>query len=473
MIDVLVENGTIITQDSDRRILDDGAVAIRDDEIVRVGRRSDVVEGTDVGTVIDATGHAVLPGLINTHTHVPDILFRGLGDSDKELFDWLYTVKIPGEAVMEKRHHAVASALYCEEAIRSGITTFVENASSSGSNRDAIIEKKLDVYETSGIRNVYAQSFIDKPPVPEISTHIEEIIANADGVVDVDLEGAIQETDTAIRTIERTIQEYHGTAEGRQSVWPAPAVVESMTAEGLCKAYELAAEYDVMTTTHVSENEIQEHAHRSCIDRLHDIGYLGEHALLAHCVHADDRDIRLLAQTGTNVAHNPMSNLRLGSGIAPIPGMRRAGVDVGLGTDNPMLSDTVNLVNDMRFSSLVPKGAQQDPGVILAQEALDMATIDAAKTINRADELGSIEVGKKADLVLLDLDYPHLKPTNDLISTIVYQAQGYEIESVICNGEIVLDGNTDRTPIETQLELLPAVKDASREIAESAGLSPQ
>jgi len=465
----LIRNGTVITMNDTRERIADGAVVIDDGRIVDVGPTAEIVHEYEAPTVIDASQHAVIPGLISTHVHVSDTLLRGR-EKDRTLFDWLYNIKKPGIHAMDPSDNAIAAALYCKEAIQSGITTFMENATGAGEGfSQAEIEAKLSVYDLAGIRNIYGHGFSDRESSPEIKAYIDSIMKK-EPAVDHYVPGT-EATETALETVESYIESYHQTANGRQSVWPCPGVAWGVSPAGLRGAYEIAERHDVMTTTHTSETVHEEMGHLSTVEYLQSAGYLGEHTLLGHCVHLDERDIRLLATTDTKVAHNPLTNLALGSGIAPVPQLINTGVTVGLGTDNTSGSDTVNMLNDMRFAALLHKGHHQDPGAITAKKAFEMATIDAAKAIGREDELGSLESGKLADVTIVDLDYTHLLPHNDVVSALVYQAQGFEVQTVICDGEIVMDERKVLGIDEEYPELHDQAMDAAKKIGDRAGLS--
>jgi cytosine/adenosine deaminase-related metal-dependent hydrolase len=278
-------------------------------------------------------------------------------------------------------------------------------------------------------------------------------------------------TTEALDRIESLIEEFHGTADGRQSVWPAPYTAVNVTPEGLRGAYELAEQYDVMTTTHTAESELQERSPLSNVEYLRNAGYLGDRTLLGHCVQLDQQDIQLLAETETKVAHNIATNLVTGSGIAPVPAMLRSGVTVSLGTDNACLNDTINPLSDLRLVDLVHKGRTRNPRAITPEAILEMATINAAKAIGRENDLGSIEPGKMADLVLLDLEHSHLTPHTDPVHTLVYQAHGTEIDTVICDGEIIMAEQTVPKIERERPELLQEADARAAAIADRAGLS--
>jgi atrazine chlorohydrolase/5-methylthioadenosine/S-adenosylhomocysteine deaminase len=291
-----------------------------------------------------------------------------------------------------------------------------------------------------------------------------------DGDVDhPPLDRFVVETEAVVEEVTSLMETYHGTAGGRQSVWPAPVVVETTTSRCFREAYELAEAYDVMTTVHVAEAEAEERREISSVEYLRNIGYLGERSLLGHCVQIDESDVRILAATDTAVAHNFLSNMRLATGFAPVAAMLDAGVTVGLGTDNSILSDTVNPLNDVRAMASGHKGYHRDPGLLPAQKAFDMLTIDAAAAIGRRDSLGSIEVGKQADIAIVDLDHPHLTPAPDPVFTLVHNAQGFEVETVICAGDTVVRNREIRSFDESVDEILSRASRAAGDLLARTG----
>ncbi len=471
MADTLVRNGTVVTMNEDREVIDDGAVVIEDDVIVAVGPTDVIAPDHDADRVIDASDHAILPGLINAHTHVSDIFFRGGVGSNRGLYDWINNVKFPGVGAMTPEEHELASALYSSEAIKSGITTFVENAVGTGGgySRD-VAEAKFAAYEAAGMRNVFAQSFVDVDQEPEFGEYIETLMSKEPAVEHHPFEENVVDTEKGLENVRKLIEAYHGRADGRQSVWPGPLLPSTTSSEGLVGAYRIAEEYDVMTTTHVAETRRHEGKYQTVVEYLNAVGYLGERALFGHCVHLSDHDIQLLARTDTRVAHNPLANQALGTGVAPVPEMINYGVTVGLGTDNTSASDTVNAINDMRHAAMMHKAYREEPASMTAEKALEMTTIGGARAIGREDELGSIESGKLADLVLVDLDYDHLTPRRNVPSAIVYQAQGFEVDTVVCNGDVIVDDRTAVGLVDRYPDLRRRAQDASDALLERTGI---
>lgn len=471
MTDVLVTNGTVVTQNGSREIIDNGAVAVEDDKISAVGPAERLEDETGPDRIIDAEGGAVIPGLVNAHTHVSDIFLRGAFEGDRGLYDWLFNVKQPALAVMDADEHALAARLYCVEAIQSGTTTFVENATALDWTDLKPTRRKLDVYDQLGIRNVYGAGLRDRSPDEDFRRLFEEITGSGGGSVHPGPDALIVETEDGLADVESLIEAYHEPEE-RQSVWPAPATLATTTSDMLRGAYRLAEEYDVMTTAHVAEAEaeVRERGAISSIEYLRNVGYLGERALLGHCVQTNDRDVRLLAKSNTPVVHNYRANMQLATGFAPIVDMLGRGVTVCLGTDNTILNDTVNPLSDARAVATAHKGYHRDSGVVPAGTAFDMVTRDAAQAIGRGDELGSLEPGTQADLVVIDLDRPHLTPTPDPIHTLVYGLQGGEVETVLCAGEVVMDNRELLTLKEPLSELLSTAERTAADIVRRANI---
>lgn len=475
MTDLLIENGCLVTMNSEREIIGDGAIAVDDGEIIAVGATDNVRDRFDGDRVIDANNHAIVPGFIDPHVHVADILARGGVSNERALYDWLFNVKKPAIYAMSPADHAIASALFSLEALQSGITTFVEFPEVFlmwNDESDQILEAKLNEYEAAGVRNIYAQSFRDNDDIPaNLTAFVDRVTRKEPEVEHVPEEASLSGTEAALDQIEEIYDQYHDPSSGsRQQIWIAPENVVTASDEGLSAAYEFAQQRDTMTTTHVSETVHEEHGEMTHAEYLNAVDYLGERAVLAHCVHVDERDIRLFAGTGTKVVHNPLTNLVLGSGIAPVPTMTNYGVTVGLGTDNPSGNDTINPLSDAQYASLIHRGDRRDAGAMTAEKVLEMATIDGARVIGREDELGSIEVGKRADLSLVDLDQPQLTPRKNIVPTLVFQTNGHEVDTVICEGEVVLDGGETPQIEQRHPDLLSESRERAKSVLSRAGL---
>lgn len=469
MCSLIIKNGTVVTQNSSRDIFEQATIVIENGVISRVHSDGEF-DSDDATQVIDAQDHAVLPGLINTHAHISDILLRGAGNETRGLYDWLFNIKQPGMAQMTAADHELAAKLYCTEAVSAGITTVIENDAEIPIENLSPIERKLDIYDKMGIRNIYARAIRDLPADDEFQRLIEKFTAKEPNVDHPPQERYTADTQEWIDHVKSLYESHHGRGD-RQEVWIAPIIVEGMTTEGLRAAVQFAEQHDVMTTTHVSEAPQQEIGPISSIEYLNNIGYLGEHTLLGHCVQVSKKDIRILAETNTAVAHNIPSNMKLGNGFAPLSAMRAMGVTAGLGTDNSVLSDSINLLADMRLVALAHKGNTRDPGILPAQTVLDMSTIEAASAIGKSNELGSIEPGKRADLIMIDMDAPQLTPTSDIVSAIVYQTLGSEVDTVVCDGEIIYENGVVSGLQMGPSDLYRRAREAATALRERSGLA--
>jgi atrazine chlorohydrolase/5-methylthioadenosine/S-adenosylhomocysteine deaminase/melamine deaminase len=469
---LLVRNGTVLTMDPERRVLAPGYVAVDGAEVIAVGP-DDECPWDDADRVLDATGHAVLPGFVDAHVHSLDILIRGGVSDDRRLYDWLVNVNLPAARVYRLEDNALAVRLFALEALRSGITTVVDQIETPFEQWDAIADVVVGTYREVGLRAVVGQMFYDTEP-PEMAT-LMRAYGDRHPELQQDLGAQAGRLDEMLERIDGMIRRHHGTAGGRISFWPAPGVAVLCTREALLGAQRLARAHGVMTTVHVAESPTDRLQHgMSSVQYLAAIGYLAPDVLAGHCVQVDTSDIRALALTGTKVSSQPVSNLFLGSGIAPVAEMQTAGVCVALGTDDGDCNNSVNMIADLKFAALLQKGRTGDPAVMTAERVLEMATIDGATAVGMADRIGSLEPGKRADLQLIDLRGAHLAPRQSTASAIVYQANGSEVRTVVVDGEVVLDERQPRwlTPAAEQA-LLEEVRAASARIVAEAGLPPR
>lgn len=431
---IAITGGRVLTMDPERRIIDGGTVLVEDDQIAAVGATADV-EVPAGAEVIDATGMAVLPGLVNVHTHVPQILLRGGPSHDRELYDWLLNVLYPGLEAYTADDLTVAVTLYCAEAVRSGMTTIVANEDAGHADYDAVARPSIEAYEAAGVRVCYARMFSDRQ-AEDLHGLTGPLLAKEPGVRNVDTTG---DTDWCLGQLDGLFSRYHGRSSGRVQVWPAPTNPRSLTAKAVHASRELAARHDVMWTMHLDESPYDKRATLvGAFEWLDAHHALDERLVAAHCTHASARDIRLLRRHDVKVAHQAASNGYLASGTAPIPEMLQAGITVGLGTDDANCNDSVNLIADMKVAFLAQRARTLDPGVLTPEKLLEMVTIDAARTIGLEDRIGSIEVGKQADVITIDLAHPQTTPSHDLCATLVLQAYGNEVDTVLVDGDVLM-----------------------------------
>ncbi|MGI9288367.1 MAG: amidohydrolase [Pseudomonadales bacterium] len=434
--DILIRNATIVTMNTERTIHKRGYVAIKDGLIQAVGNQQDCpYESAE--KIIEADGKAVLPGFINSHAHVMDTLSRGGLSDDRMLYDWLFNVTYPCLSTFGPKEVEAAASIYSVESLRAGVTTFVDNQDFATDRFDMAADGAIAVYRKFGTRVIYARMFMDLMP-DNLNEYIGAIFAK--GPSDRLPWENIEKPDEAIARIEQLMRRHNGTADGRIHVWPSPGVAIMCSRESLLKAKDLARKYGVMVTSHIAESEHDRHqAGVSTIEYLATVGYLGPDVLAAHCVQLDSDDIRIMSQLDVKVANNASCNMFLGNGIAPVSEMLAAGMTVGIGTDDANANNTANILADMKVVALSQKAKYENAVAITAEKVLEMATIDGARAIGMEKDIGSIEVGKKADIITLDLSAPHLVPKHNIPSVLVYQALGNEVETVMVDGRILME----------------------------------
>src|SRR5919106_4347521 len=409
MSSILIKNGTLVTMDPANTIVR-GDLLIRDERIAEIG---DTGQTADV--VIDAGDCAVIPGFVQTHIHLCQTIFRGAAD-DLALIDWLKQRVWPMEAAHSAASIKASARLGIAELIKGGTTCALTMETV---NHTADVFK---VVEESGFRATVGKCMMDKGD--EVPAALQEQTANS-----------IDESISLLET-------WHGKADGRIRYCFAPRFAISCTRELLEKVGELARARGVMVHTHASENRteceiVQEETGLRNIAYLDSVGLTGRHVALAHCVHLSIDEIKTLKTTGTNVVHCPSSNLKLGSGIAPIAKLLEEGISVSLGADGAACNNRLDMFTEMRIAALLQK-VLHGPEVLPANRVLRMGTIDGAKALGLDSDIGSLEIGKKADLSVVRLDRLHATPASNVVSALVYSAEADDVETVIIDGEVLM-----------------------------------
>jgi 5-methylthioadenosine/S-adenosylhomocysteine deaminase len=409
-VDLIVSGGIVVTMDGARKILRDGSVAVKSDAIVAVGPRTEVESRYNGAQTIDARGRLVLPGFINGHTHVAMTLFRGLHD-DVTLQDWLYKYIFPAEAKnVNEEFVRWGTRLAAAEQIRAGVTTFADMYYFE----DAVAEET----KAAGMRGVLGETFIDFP-APDNKTNAEMLVYT-----------------------EKFLKKWQGDALIHAA--PAPHSIYTCSKKTIQDAAALAKKYDAPLLMHVAEMKKEwqdsENANgMSPVQYLEKIGVLGPDLVAAHCIFVDGADRKLLAERQVGCVHNPSSNMMIASGVSPVPEMRAAGVAVGLGTDGPAGSNNdLDLMEEIDLAAKLAKITKMDPRALNAKAVVEMATIDGARALHMAKEIGSLEAGKKADLILISLDEPNAVPLYDIYAQIAYSLKGSDVETVVIGGRIVM-----------------------------------
>jgi 5-methylthioadenosine/S-adenosylhomocysteine deaminase len=408
--DLIVSGGTVVTMDGARHIVRDGSVVVRGDSILAVGPRSEMESGYQAAQTIDAHGALVLPGFINGHTHVPMTLFRGLHD-DVTLNDWLYKYIFPAEAKnVNEEFVRWGTRLAAAEQIRAGVTTFADMYYFE----DAIAEET----KAAGMRGVLGETFIDFP-APDNKSEAEMLAYT-----------------------ERFLKRWQG--DPLIHAGPAPHSIYTCSKKTLQDSAALARKYDAPILIHVAEmkkerDDSEKQNGMSPVQYLEKIGVLGPDVIAAHCIFVDATDRKTLAERGVGCVHNPSSNMMIASGVAPVPEERAAGIAVGLGTDGPAGSNNdLDLMEEIDLAAKLAKISKMDPLALNAKAVVEMATIDGARALHLEKEIGSLEPGKKADVVLISLDEPNAVPMYDIYSQIAYSLKGSDVETVIIGGRVVM-----------------------------------
>src|ERR1043165_3392920 len=408
-VDFVVSGGTVLTMAGAN--IDDGAVAIDKGVIVGVGKRADIAKEFIGKQTISAKGHAVLPGFVNTHTHVPMVLFRGIAD-DRDLMDWLQHYIFPAEAKNVSADFVRwGTRLAAAELNRSGTTTFTHMYFF-----ESVVAAEA---KKAGLRGVVGETMIDFP-VADNKTW-----------------------DEAVAYVRKFVKEWQG---GRL-ITPAlaPHAPYTVPEAHLRQVRALATELHAPILIHVAEtqNEIktikEQHNGLRSGAYLDSLGFLGRDVVAAHGVWLDADEIKTFVQRGTGVAHCPESNMMLASGVAPVVDMRRAGMNVGLGTDGPAGSNNnLDMVEEMASAARLQKVSKGDPKALSARDVLEMATIGGARVLGMEKKIGTLERGKRADVVVIDLQQAKVQPVYAVESAIVYAASGSSVVTTIVDGRVLM-----------------------------------
>jgi 5-methylthioadenosine/S-adenosylhomocysteine deaminase len=407
---IIIHNGIVLTMNSDFDIIENGVLCIKNGKLAKIEsleNDSPIPEGE---TIIDAQGGIIMPGLVNTHTHLPMSLFRGLAD-DLPLSVWLNEHMFPAESkYITPESVRIGTLLSCAEMLLSGTTTCCDGYFYEDHVAWAVNE--------AGMRAILGQGVIDfpAPGVPDPADNIN----NA--------ETFLQKWQNISPLIAPSIFCHSPYTCSKATLKNAKAIADTEAVLFQIHAAETKDEYVRIQTDHQS----------TPINYLDRIGIIDKNTLLVHAVWLDDNDINTIAARGANVSHNPESNMKLASGIAPVPALLKAGVTVGLGTDGCASNNNLDLISEMDTAAKLHKVNALDPTLMDAVTVLKMATIQAAKALGLDDIIGSLEIGKKADVIVIDTRKPHLFPIYNPVSHMVYAAQGSDVRDVIVNGRLLV-----------------------------------
>ena len=408
-VSLVVTNATVVTMDAAGRVIANGAVAVDGSDIVGVDTADAIGRQFRGAETIDAAGQVVMPGLINTHTHAPMVLFRGLAD-DLSLMDWLTKYMFPAEAkTVSPEFVRAGTRLATLEMIQSGTTTYADMY--------YFEEEVAKETKAAGMRGVLGETIIQFP-VADAKTPAE-----------------------ALARAEIFITTFKGDALVTPAV--APHAIYTNDGATLTAARSLSKRYGVPTLIHLAETQdevktTQEKYKQSPVAYLDSLGFLSPGVLLAHAVWVSDAEVAVLKARGVGVSHNPESNMKLASGTAPVPAYLKAGVALGLGTDGAASNNDLDMFESMRMAAFLHKLQSMDPRAVSAKDALQMATMGGARALGMERQIGSLETGKKADLIVVGMSSARQTPMYDPFSHLVYVTRGDDVRTTIVNGKVLM-----------------------------------
>ncbi|MBP2030471.1 5-methylthioadenosine/S-adenosylhomocysteine deaminase [Methanohalophilus levihalophilus] len=402
MADILIKNGYVLTMDPSKGDLGNGEVAIDGNKIVYVG---DSYEGS-AENVIDAKGMVVMPGLVNTHTHAGMALLRGYAD-DLPLSSWLEDHIWPVEAKLTPEDLYIGTKLACLEMIKSGTTCFADMYIHMDNVAKAV--------EECGIRAALSYGMIDL--------------------------GDKEKAEHELKEGKRFVCEFNGAADGRITAMYGPHAPHTCSRDFLIRVREQARKDNVKVHIHVLETEAELNQMKTqfgmcSVNMLDEAGFLDGDVLAAHCIWLSGGDMDILRDRCVNVSHNPVSNMKLASGIAPVPELLDRGVNVSLGTDGCASNNNLDMFEEMKMAALLHKVNSMDPTVVDARTVLEMATVNGAQALGI--QAGMLKEGNFADLIIVDMNQPHLTPLYDVASHLVYSARGSDVVTTIVNGQLLM-----------------------------------
>ena len=435
-IDLIITGGKALLLDSENTCLDRAAIAINAGDILAVGHTEKIEKQYRAKKTITAQDSLIMPGFVNCHTHAAMTCFRGIAD-DLELMDWLNNYIFPAEAKNVNKNLAYWGSLLANaEMIKSGTTTFCDMY--------IFEDETARAAKQSGMRCLIGEVLFDFPS-PNFKTP-EEGLAYTRMLIEK------WQNDPLINIIVE------------------PHSLYTCSPSLLTAAKKLADDYSVPLGIHLLENksekeQLLQRYGKPAVSFLKEIDYLNEKLIAFHCVSLSDQDIKLFADHGCKISHNPASNMKLASGVAPVPDMLKAGITVGLGTDGCASNNNLDMIKEMSTAAKLHKVARLDPTVMNAQTVVRMATIEGAKALGMDKITGSLEVGKKADIIIIGLNEPHLTPLYNEYSHLVYAMSGADVDTVLINGKIVMENRKLLTINEA--EVMQKVKEIAVNIKNS------
>ncbi|MHA1484457.1 MAG: amidohydrolase family protein [Candidatus Thorarchaeota archaeon] len=420
---LLVKNGYILTLNPRREIIRDGSIYIEDQKIISVGK-SEALKGHKADVEIDARNMIVMPGLIDTHVHLAQALIRGCAD-DVALVDWLknYVWVLQGNFTHDDGR--VSAELCMAEMIKTGTTAFVECMIHTRYGFDGIAK----ALEQAGMRGALSKIIMDSTGYADSP--------------DIMYPGMVEDADACLKETETMLARWHGKADGRIHVWYGLRSLGAVSEELFKDVGKLARSHKTRLTMHLGEvpddvRYVLQNHDMGLTEFAEKQGLLGPEMVFAHGIHFEESDLKRLAETRSNVSHCPASNTKLASGFATIPRMLELGVPVSLGCDGGPSNNTYDMIREMRLAALIHKPIANDPLVVSAEDVIEMATLGGAVAMGISDSVGSLEPGKHADLILVDMSDLGLTPNTNPVSNLVYAGSGHAVDTVIVNGKLLM-----------------------------------
>lgn len=414
---IIVKADQIVTQNKKRQIIKNGSIIIEKDLIKDIGPTEEILKKykNKIKKIIQIDRGVAMPGLINTHSHLAMSLLRGYAD-DLPLEKWWFEKIYPIESKFTRKDIYFGSLLGGIEMVKSGTTTFIDFY--------YFIDETAKTTEQLGLRANLGIAVLD------VKTF------------------AFKNAGQILAETEKIIKKYQKNPLIQISL--APHMFQTLSLASYIKCHKLAQKYGILLQTHLAETKAEINF---CLEKygkrptrlLAENKILSEKTLVAHCCHLDNEDIKLLSSNSANISHCPISNQKLSSGAMPLSKLLKAGINISLGTDGASSNNNLDMFEEMKFAALKHKLIEKNPVIADAQIILDMATINGAKAIGKKNELGSLEIGKKADIIILDFNQPHLLPLHNVISNLVYSANGADVQTVIVNGKIIMENREIKT----------------------------
>ncbi|KKK21380.1 hypothetical protein P175DRAFT_0524613 [Aspergillus ochraceoroseus IBT 24754] len=451
---MLYTHATIVTVDPSRRIINDGAICVRDDIIADIGKTAELKGKYPDDEEYDLSGRIVIPGLISTHMHTAQTLLRGAAD-DLELVSWLCERIWVLQGNFTAADGYAGARLSIGEMLKTGTTCFLESMFADRYGFDGLCR----AVEESGIRGCLGKIVMDIAKYAK-----DDAWAMHPGLV--------EDRETSLLGTLKMWDKWNGKANDRIRVWFGARTPGGVSDALYQEMTRISREKGIPITMHCAEVKADRDFFASVghtpMTYCDSVGLLSPSTVLVHMVHLDDNDIRVLAGSGTHVAHCPTSNAKLASGICRVPDLQEAGVNIGLGTDGAPCNNTCDLLQEMKLAAIIHKSISYDPTAVPAESVLEMATINGAKALGLDDRIGSLEVGKKADFVAIDMRGIHSQPWFNPVSAVIYTATGRDVDVVVVDGKVLVAGGKLLTMDEE--EIVREAQQRSREVVERAGL---